>query len=126
MTDHDQNRFSSPGQRQDRRAHPRVKVSAPVELHVEGSGSPIRGATCELSLGGCYIETMFPLPKGTTLDLKLRIDTTLLIMASVVTCDPQVGNGIKFTKMLAEDREALETHLAALQQAQDPDPTNAG
>ena len=59
---------------------------------------------------------MFLLPKGTTLDLKLQIDTTLLIMASVVTCDPQVGNGIKFTKMLAERAAGLSTvqrHLPA-------------
>jgi hypothetical protein len=37
----------------------------------------------------------------------------------VVTCDPQVGNGIKFNTMLAEDREALAAFLEAAQHAQD-------
>lgn len=98
---------------QERRQYPRVKVSVPVEIHVEGAASPIRGATSDLSVGGCYIETMFPSPVGTTLDLKLYIETTLPIDATVVTCDPQVGNGMKFSRMLPEDRKALEAFVEA-------------
>lgn len=41
----------------------------------------------------------------------------VLVAATVVTCDPQVGNGIKFVRMLPEDREALEAFLKATQQA---------
>jgi hypothetical protein len=97
----------------DRRSAPRFKVRVPVEIEVEGGASPIRGATADLSAGGCYIETMFPFPLGTTLDLKLRLENTLLIVATVVTCDPQVGNGIKFEKMLPEDLEELLKYLEA-------------
>jgi c-di-GMP-binding flagellar brake protein YcgR len=106
----------SDGGRQERRQHPRVKVSVPVEIRVEGATSPIRGATSDLSLGGCYIETIFPFPVGTALDLKLQIDSTVPVDATVVTCDPQVGNGMKFTRMLPEDRRALEAFLQAAQQ----------
>jgi c-di-GMP-binding flagellar brake protein YcgR len=102
----------------ERRQYPRVKVSVPVEVLVEASGSPMRCSTSDLSLGGCYIETIFPLPIGTALDLQLSLDTTILIAATVVTCDPQVGNGMKFTKMLPEDREALKAYLEAAQQDQ--------
>jgi len=42
-----------------------------------------------------------------------------LISAIVVTCDPQVGNGIRFNTRLAEDREALAAFLEAAKQAQD-------
>jgi len=101
---------------QERRAYPRVKVSVPAEVRVEGAVSPIRGATSDLSLTGCYIESIFPFPVGTALDLKLQIDSSLPIDATVVTCDPQVGNGIKFTRMLPEDRKALEAFLEAAQQ----------
>ncbi|MGA2980223.1 MAG: PilZ domain-containing protein [Terriglobales bacterium] len=103
----------------DRRQHARVKVSVPVEIQTVASGSPIRGATADLSLSGCYIETIFPFPIGTNLDLQLSIETTVLIAATVVTCDPQVGNGIRFIRMLPEDREAIEAFLEAAQQAQD-------
>jgi c-di-GMP-binding flagellar brake protein YcgR len=97
----------------ERRQHPRVKVSVPVEIRVDGGVSPVRGATSDLSLNGCYIETIFPFPVGTELDLKLQLDTALLIDATVVTCDPQVGNGMTFTRMLPEDRKALEEFLEA-------------
>ena len=106
----------SNGNQQDRRADPRVKVSVPVEIRVEGVASPIRGATSDLSLGGCYIESIFPFPVGTALDLKLHIESALPIDATVVTCDPQVGNGMQFTRMLPEDRKALEAFLEAAQQ----------
>ena len=106
--------------RNDRREYARIKLSVPVQIQTDAGGSPIRGATADLSLGGCYIETMFPFPIGTNLDLQLSIETTdLIAAATVVTCDPQVGNGIKFIRMLPEDREALKAFLEAAQKAQD-------
>ena len=103
----------------DRREYLRVKVSVPVEIQTEAGDAPIRGATSDLSLSGCYIETIFPFPIGTNLDLQLSLETTVLIAATVVTCDPQVGNGMRFTKMLPEDREALKAFLEAAQRGQD-------
>ncbi len=103
----------------DRREYPRIKLSVPVVMHTDADGGPIRGATSDLSLGGCYIETIFPLPIGTNLDLQLSIGSTVLIAATVVACDPQVGNGIRFLNMLSEDREALAAFLKAAQQAQE-------
>jgi len=100
---------------QDRRGNVRVKVRVPVEMLLEGA-TPVRGATSDLSTGGCYIETLFPYPVGTTLDMRLQLDNTLLIAARVVTCDPQVGNGIHFDKMLPEDQAELDRFLENLQQ----------
>lgn len=103
-----------PTPEQERRERPRVKVRVPVELFVENSESPIRGATADLSLSGCYIETMFPFPIGSALELKLQVgESTLLVLAKVVTCDPQVGNGMQFTQMLPEDIRELSTFLEA-------------
>lgn len=102
----------------ERRASARVKISVPVEIYTEDSSLPIRGATSDLSLNGCYIETIFPLPAGTRLELKLQLESTLLIVATVVTCDPQVGNGIRFSRMLPEDFEALRAYLEAAQKTE--------
>ena len=99
----------------DRLESLRLKVRVPIEIEVGGGSSPIRGATADLSAGGCYLETMFPFPLGTTLDLKLQLESTLLVAATVVTCDPQVGNGIRFERMLPEDREELQKYLEALE-----------
>jgi hypothetical protein len=102
----------------DRRQHPRFKVRIPIEFFTEGSDSPIRGATSDLSLRGCYIETVFPFAIGTRLELKLQIDGTLLVLATVVTSHPQVGNGIQFTRMLPEDIDELRAFLDSAQKSE--------
>jgi hypothetical protein len=101
----------------ERRDHARLKVKVPVELHLEDNDTPFRCATSDLSLHGCYIETMFPFPIGTALELKLQADGPLLMLGTVVTCDPQVGNGIQFTKMLSEDEAELRAFLDSAQKA---------
>jgi PilZ domain len=111
--------------RNDRRESERIRVSVPVEIQTDSGGSPTRCATADLSLGGCYIETIFPFPIGTELDLQLSIETVVLITATVATCDPQVGNGIRFIGMLPEDRDALKVFLEAARQAQDSDSQGA-
>ncbi|HXZ32412.1 MAG TPA: PilZ domain-containing protein [Terriglobales bacterium] len=102
----------------DRRRYPRLKVSVPIEIRADGAACSVHSTTLDLSLGGCYFETIFPFPVGTELDVKLQIDTLVPISAIVVTCDPQVGNGIKFTKMLPEDCKALEAFLQGAEQQQ--------
>jgi len=109
MSNHDPN---------NRREHARIKVSVPVQIQTDANDSPIRGATSDLSLSGCYIETIYPFPIGTNLDLQIFIENTLLIVATVATCDPQVGNGLRFVRMLPEDREVLAAFLHAAQKTQ--------
>ncbi len=109
-----------------RREYARVAISVPAEIQTDAAASPIRCATTDLSLSGCYIETIFPFPIGTKLDLQLSLETIVLIAANVVTCDPQVGNGIKFMRMLPEDRKTLEAFLQAAQNAQNPRARAAG
>jgi hypothetical protein len=93
-------------------------VSVPVELRVPGNDIPHRGATSDISESGCYIETMFPFPIGTIFEMTLQIDGTILALGIVVTCHTQVGNGIKFTKMLREDQEQLRAYVEAAQQTE--------
>jgi hypothetical protein len=117
MNDNGQNRSSSDVQRSEHRSAPRIKVSAPVELRVPGNDVPMRCATSDLSESGCYIESIFPFPIGTVFEMSVQIDGTVLAVGTVVTRDPQVGNGIRFTKMLPEDQEQLRAYVEAAQQA---------
>jgi hypothetical protein len=115
MNDNDP-KLAAGGEQPERRACSRIKVKVPVELFAPDSDVPQRGATSDLSEIGCYIETMFPFPVGTTLEMSLQLDGTLLAVGKVVTCDPQVGNGIEFAKMLPEDQEELRAYVKAAQQ----------
>jgi hypothetical protein len=121
MNDSGKDRSSSDaqqsGDRPEHRNSQRVKVSVPVELHVAGNDVPLRGATADISESGCYIESIFPFPIGTTFEMSLQINATILALGTVVTRDPQVGNGIRFTKMLPEDQEELHAYLEAARQA---------
>ena len=102
---------------QNRRQYPRLKLSVPIEFRPEGTEFPIRGATSDLSLSGCYIEMTFTFPVGTVLEISLQLEDPVIAVATVVTCDTQVGNGIKFTKMLPEDQEALRAYLDTAEKA---------
>jgi hypothetical protein len=87
-------------------------MKVPVDLREEGSKFPMGGGTADLSLTGCYIENIFPFAIGTTMELKLRVlDGTLLVLAKVVTSDPQVGNGMEFINILPEDIAKLRAFL---------------
>jgi len=101
----------------ERRAYPRLKQHVPIELLPATTEVPIRGVTCDLSLGGCYVEMMFPLEAGTSVEIKLQIgEATILVLGIVKTSDPQVGNGIQFLKMLPEDFDELSSFMHASEQ----------
>ena len=101
------------GARTERRRYPRLNTSVQLELIVEGATAPIRTKTDEIALGGCYIETMFTLPVGTSLTIILWLDgEKLFTNGRVVTRFPQVGNGIEFADMRAEDEARLTRFLA--------------
>jgi PilZ domain len=109
---------------EERRKNPRANVGVPVEIHVDGNAAPLHCATSDLSFGGCYVESRYPFPAGTRLELKLQVADTLLIEAKVVTCDPQFGNGIAFVKMLPEDSDKLADFCASASPPADGDSGN--
>ena len=97
----------------EKRRHPRRKVAVQVELHPEGTVTPIRTASSETSLGGCYVETMFTFAVGTTLTMVLWLDgAKVTVPCRVATCFPQVGNGIEFINISSDDRKTLEQFLS--------------
>ncbi len=97
----------------EKRRHPRHQVAVQVELHLEGVETPIRTATSETSLGGCYVETMFTLPVGTMLRMTLWLgDEKVNTACRVATSFPQVGNGMEFAGMSADDGKKLIRFLA--------------
>jgi hypothetical protein len=98
----------------ERRRHPRIKVKIPLELHSSGQ-PPMRTSTEEISICGCYIETMFTMDVGTKLELVFSLQSSTLILQGVVTTKyPQVGNGIEFLDVAPEARQRLADFLATL------------
>ncbi len=102
----------APDRIQERRRFPRVKSAVALELRYAGCLAPVRATTSEISLGGCYIETMFTLDVGTKLDIVMWLDGQKLSAKGIIaTRYPQVGNGIDITDIKPEDRAKLEAFL---------------
>jgi|SRR5579864_1950761 len=88
----------------ERRRHPRLKVHVPVEIRIRDEAAPLRLSTDDISLCGCYVETMFTLELGTKVEMTLWVnDEPILTKAEVATKYPQLGNGFNFLGMSHDD-----------------------
>ena len=112
--------FENPAEApRERRKYPRIRAAIQVELRREMNDSPLRVVTADISLGGCYVETMLPLETGAALNMVLWMDGEKLVTQGVVvTRHPQFGNGIKFVGMPSTDQQRLARFLAKLQAAE--------
>ena len=100
----------------DRRKHPRYSVSdGGAEIRQQGVDSRIWARLTDISLGGCYLETMSPLPVLTYINLGLILEEQHLnAKGQVVVAHPNFGMGIQFIDMSAADRKMLEGWIATL------------
>ena len=96
----------------ERRRHKRIRVEGSANIKL-ADGRPYAFAPLmDFSASGCYIETLYPLPVGTELELTITLkalEVTMPVTASVRTADQGVGMGVKFGDAYAERlRELLE------------------
>ena len=98
----------------ERRRYARFLVCVEIEIKAAGRSYPLRSNTTDISLGGCYVATIFPLATGTALDFTLWFDgETIEGKGSVQTCHSGVGMGIKFTYLADEALRRLDHYLHA-------------
>ena len=110
--------------RPERRRYPRIKAKVPIELNCPGAPA-MRTATDEISVSGCYIETMFTMDVGTKLSLTLSIGGQSIHASGVLmTKYPQVGNVIYFTQMHPDHRRKLSEFIS--EQEHEGDAASAG
>ena len=73
------------------------------------SGARFDAHTSDLSAGGCYVDTMSPLPTGTEVELQLVKDGRMFqTQARVAHYTMGVGMGLLFTSIEPEDFSLLE------------------
>jgi hypothetical protein len=96
----------------ERRRFPRHRVSIGMELSETLSGQRMRASSTDVSLGGCYIETILPLAVGTRLEVEMWVDPSRVAASAIVrTCDPGVGMGIEFIGVTPEKEQQLQDLL---------------
>src|SRR5579863_7009033 len=102
---------------QDRRRYPRMKCFVAVELHIDGSPTPVWGNLSNTSLGGGFVETVTPVKTGVKLEIGLwvangKIWVKGLILNGIVTrSNPSFGVRLKFDTLEPAERETLRQFL---------------
>jgi c-di-GMP-binding flagellar brake protein YcgR len=98
----------------ERRENSRYFVGLEIEIKEMGTRFPLRGTTTDVSLGGCYLATIFPLAVGSQIHFSMRVaDDNVKGCGSVQTCHSGVGMGIRFIDLTGKDRLLLDEYLRA-------------
>ena len=94
----------------------RCPFVASAEVIDISSDTRITARTSELGIGGCYIETLSPLPEGALVKLRIMRDQGVFeSKATVVYSHPNSGMGLAFAKPLPQaERAILEDWLAEI------------
>jgi len=98
---------------EERRCAERTSFVAPVELVEMRSGSRIKARIADLSLQGCYVDTLNPLPVGSEVRLQIqKTNESLDLLASVSSQHAGSGMGLKFGETTSEQCALLKSWLA--------------
>jgi hypothetical protein len=107
----------------ERRSSPRSAFTAEAVTVEPKSGARIEAHTSDLSLGGCYVDTMNPFPAGTELQLRLTAEgKSFHAKARVAYCQIGVGMGLAFTTVEPEQLSTLEKWFAEIRGETQPEP----
>ena len=98
-----------------RRAQQRFHCTGGIEMRRNASAPPVFGNLSDLSLTGCYVETVSTLPVGSEILFMLRIRESIVRgRAQVKTSHHAVGLGLVFTQLSKDDQGKLEYVLSLL------------
>ena len=90
------------------RKHERVPLS--LEAFSESSSGKREARISDLSMGGCYVDTIVTLPVGEEVIISIRMPTGewMRLAGEVTHCFPGVGFGLRFNDRLEYDIGLLE------------------
>jgi hypothetical protein len=99
----------------DRREYERASVRIPVTFTTRGEQA--EGELRDLALGGCGLETEFPLRPGDTLRIELNLprQTAPIVIEAATARSASEGRvGVHFDRMTREDRKRLHGVMLGL------------
>ena len=109
--------FFQPNRSLDRRQFPRMKCFVAVELRLENTQTLAWGNLCNISPGGCFVETTTTIDAGAQVDIGLWIANGelwvkgLVLNGIVMISAPTAGLRIKFSTLSSTERETLNQFL---------------
>lgn len=99
----------------DRRNSVRYQVTVSAEVIEVKSGTRFSTRTTDLGPGGCFVDTLMPLPVGSSVTVRLQKDNISFEAVGAVTFSQAgLGMGIAFAPMPPEKQAALDAWLSEL------------
>lgn len=94
------------------RSAPRHSFVATVDVLDLATDVRITARTSDLSLAGCYVDTLNPLPSGTNVRLRITHGNRICsILGTVAHSIPNLGMGIKFGELDDIQQRILQSWL---------------
>ncbi len=118
--------------RSERRIHVRFPFTAFVEAIEPQSHAKLSARTSDLSLGGCYVDTMNPYAVGTVIKIRLTKDkVTFEADAKVLFSHAGMGMGVAFISAMPRQLQIFQKWLnelsgKSLRGTEAPEETEAG
>ena len=83
-----------------------LRVPIRLEVRWDGFSGAVPAITSDISLGGCYIESLYPVTMGDILDFEFRPSTlaALQVQGQVLYSHPNIGFGVRFTDLRARQQ----------------------
>jgi PilZ domain len=99
---------SAAGEIPERRRMARYSFIAVAEVYELRSQTRVTGRCSDLSMGGCYVDTLAPFPVDAALRIVIQHDAReFQALAVVAYCHISMGMGIRFTEIKPEFRNVL-------------------
>lgn len=96
----------------EHRSAPRLPFLTEAEVMELPAGTWLKTRLSDLSLSGCYVDTLHPLPEGARVRLKIvRSSVILEVLATVANSQPRLGMGVSFAPLSLEQKSILENWL---------------
>lgn len=106
---------------EDRRDGIRYQVTVAAEVIELISGTRFSTRTTDLGPGGCFVDTLMPLPVGSSVRVRLHKDNMAIEALGTVTYSQSgLGMGVAFDNMPPERARALDAWLAELTAVKPP------
>jgi len=114
---------SAKGGGPERRSQVRFPFTAAAEVYELHSQTRLTGRCSDLGSGGCYVDTLSPLPVGAIVKIRMERDMREFEAMAVVTYAlVSMGMGLAFTEIKGEHQEVLRSWIAGLSGKQLPKP----
>ncbi|HKV27961.1 MAG TPA: PilZ domain-containing protein [Candidatus Acidoferrales bacterium] len=99
----------------DRRGGVRYQITVSAEVIELISGTRFSTRTTDLGPGGCFVDTLMPLPVGSSVRVRLHKDEIAIEALGTVTYSQSgLGMGVAFDNMPPEKARALDAWLTEL------------